>query len=573
VGKGGDGFNITNPPNGPVSSGVGLDPEGALVVNYANNTGQNLIWVPHTGTDMVSKIDTTTMKELARYRVGARDPSRTSVAPNGNAYVSSREGVGMTKISAMGQKCPDTNGDGVITTSTGPNNVLPYGQDDCVLWFRDLKPYEPNQRHEMIRGAAVQMVPGRIVTEKLADGAAGPPKVTWVPPREYVWTGGTEGRILHKLDGDTGEVVFSLELPIKIYGLAMDGRDRVEMGGPYLWITGGSPMGHLAHVDTSRCLDIASCTSTPVCTVQCSEKECKNTCDDAIVSYYSLNPANAYGITVDCKQRIWLGSATQGHANSDIKRYDPYAPSDQRLKRVAGTLETNGIAADGEGFVWGAFHRQNIVYKIHGETLKTVNLKVPTKGFGVARDGRIWSIANDESNELHVIEPTKDLSGTDKILRAVVTLTGNPYVYSDVTGQQLLLANNEPGVYRQVFDPCVEEDLDTLWRTVQWDADLPKRTNVIISLRTADTRAALTTAAWVTIAVTEANLVGSQTLEGILEKMGRAKYIEVQAQLFAEAGRPKGDTCYVSAESGASPRVKKLGVAKACVPKPPAPIY
>lgn len=567
VGQGGKGFDVTNPPNGPVSSGVGLDKDGAIIVNYANHAGQNLIWVPHTEQQMVSKIDTTTMKELARYRVGSADPSRTSVAPDGSAYVASRETAGITKISALGQNCPDTNGDGVVTTSKGPDDVLEYGKDDCVMWYTDIKPHQAHSKRHMLRGVAVQVVPGKMVTEKGSDGKN---KLTWVPPKEYVWTGGTQAFRLHKLDGATGKVLFTMEVPIRIYGMALDGRDRQELPGPYLWLTGGHGGHNLAHIDTSRCVDAASCMSQPVCVVNCSEADCKSTCDNAIVTHYMLDPAHAYGITVDCKQRVWLGSRS-ALGVSNVKRYDPFAPENKRLKLVPNTPITHGIAADGKGFIWGAYAEKATMYKINAETLKTVNLTVPTKGIGVDRAGLIWSIPNDETNQLHVVEPTNDLSGSDRIRNGVVTLTGNPYVYSDMTGQQLILASNEPGYYRQVFDPCEGDGVETRWQSFEWSAELPAETNVIISYRTADSRAGLTTAAWVTVPVTSANLQGSSDLEGVLTNAGRSTYLEIQAQLFAASGGPKGDSCYSGGLAGATPKVKKLAVKKMCIPQPPPP--
>ena len=52
--------------------------------------------------------------------------------------------------------------------------------------------------------------------------------------------------------------------------------------------------------------------------------------------------------------RIWLGGITN-FGIGPVKRYDPFAPVNQRLA-VAGT-ETNsvhGIAADANGWIWGA---------------------------------------------------------------------------------------------------------------------------------------------------------------------------------------------------------------------------
>jgi hypothetical protein len=565
VGKGGKAFDITNPPNGPVSDRVGLDSEGAIIVDFNNHAGQNLIWVPHTETGLVSKIDTTKRVELARYRVGAIDPSRTSVAPNGDAYVASREGVGLTKISALGKNCPDTNKDGVITTSTGPDNVLEWGKDDCVLWFTDIHPLQPEEDDEMIRGAAVQVVPGRLVTKKSASGET---TTSWVPPKEYVWVGGTQAQKLYKLDGDTGQAIVNMKSPLDVYGLAMDGRDRMEMGGPYLWISGGHGGHNIGHIDTSRCVDTASCLSEPICQVTCSENDCKNTCDNAIRAHYLLEPANAYGITVDCKQRIWLGSRSKLPV-SDVKRFDPFAPQNKRLKLVSGTPITHGIAADAAGFVWGAYADKDIVYKINGETLKTVNLSVPSKGLGVDRTGVIWSIPNNGRNELHIIEPTKDLSGADRITRGILKVTGTPYVYSDMTGQQLLLASNNPGYYRQIFDPCTPGGTETtVWKTIDWDTELPSGTHVVVNFRFSSTRAGLGTATWTTIDLTNANAVGSNEIESLVQGAGESAYVEMEARLFPATGGTANDACSTTSATGATPRVKKLSVNKVCVPKP-----
>jgi hypothetical protein len=35
---------------------------------------------------------------------------------------------------ALKSKCIDKNGNGQIETSTGANDIKPWGQDECVLW-------------------------------------------------------------------------------------------------------------------------------------------------------------------------------------------------------------------------------------------------------------------------------------------------------------------------------------------------------------------------------------------------------------------------------------------------------
>ena len=107
----------------------------------------------------VTKVDTTTYQILGRYAIGSHDPSRTSVNSLGDVFVGNRAGNTLTKVSAAGVDCPDTNGDNAITTSSGFNDVLAWGQDDCVLWDVPV----PGGPH--VRGVAAQdlLVPDPLV--------------------------------------------------------------------------------------------------------------------------------------------------------------------------------------------------------------------------------------------------------------------------------------------------------------------------------------------------------------------------------------------------------------------------
>ena len=121
-------------PNEDNSEGLRMDEEMGGLVLDSTSINTNLIWVANTGEGSVSKVDVRTFEELGRYSTG-HDPSRTSVNSAGDVYVGNRAGYSLTKISALGTECPDTNGDGVVTTSSG-HDVLAWGQDDCVLCER-----------------------------------------------------------------------------------------------------------------------------------------------------------------------------------------------------------------------------------------------------------------------------------------------------------------------------------------------------------------------------------------------------------------------------------------------------
>jgi len=96
------------------------------------------VWIANSGEHTVSKIDTRNMTEVGRYYTRPDhqgSPSRTSVSIDGRAVVVANRHGGLTKIWARQDDCQDLNNNGKIDTSTGKNNVLPFGSDECVAWY------------------------------------------------------------------------------------------------------------------------------------------------------------------------------------------------------------------------------------------------------------------------------------------------------------------------------------------------------------------------------------------------------------------------------------------------------
>lgn len=516
-------------PESNDSSNVVTDPEGALVLDRTGTRSPNLIWIANSPQNTVAKVDTTTFEELGRYHSGAGDPSRTSVNAVGDVYVGNRGGQSVSKISALGTECPDTNGDGVITTSSGPNDVLPYGQDDCVLWETPLG--------GDIRGVAAQ----DIMTEEVVDPDL-PPQIH---VDRYVWVGGLHGKV-YKLDGETGEILLSTAAPTPVYGLALDGQGQ-------LWMTGGGGGGHLGRIDTTVCVDDASC-DVQICEVSCQngpvtngvyQGSCPATCDTA-VKQRVLIPDGTYGITVDFGQRVWLGGG------SGLKRYDPTAPEATRL---TGTQHgfTHGVTADAKGWIWGAADAN--VVRMDGDTMDHTVFPVPhAKGMAVDRDGKIWVIGRQQA--AHVIEPGATLDAANVIADAVTGLV-QPYTYSDMTGLQATLAKNDPGYYREVFEGCEEGTLTT-WAELSWEVETPPDTSVMFRVRSADTHGGLASAKWVTVAtipadVSPADLGPKMSQQGAT--MGR--YMEVEVWLSVGKVDPTGLL---------TPKVKSFGLTHGCPP-------
>jgi len=529
-GKGGDGFDLDRDSN----DGVAIDSDGSLVLDNGKDGASAFIWIANTAEQTVSKISTDSRKEVARYRVGAVDPSRTSVSSTGDAYVGSRNGQGLTKLSALGKDCPDTNQDGVITTSSGPADLLPFGQDDCMLWFTTLT--------DAIRGVAAQDIPAATHVTPVAGGE---PKVTTTPSHHYVWAGGGTSGKLFKLDGETGKVLLTTTAPRGIYGLALD-------GSGLLWLTGGAYWGgSLGVIDTRTCIDDASC-NVPVCSATCSETACPDTCDGAVKSSITLSPDSAYGITVDCKQRVWLGGN-----GGPIKRYDPSAPADQRLTIAPDSAKTSGvhgIGADAKGWIWGAAPGRGVV-RLDAETLlqsALIETDYGAKGIAIAANGDVWAVT--QSTMAHVVKPGP-LLNDNTLEESAVTGLVSPYTYSDMTGEQLRLATNAPGHYRTSFEGC--KDGATTWRDFKFDAEVPKGTVAIFRGRGAASKQGLLQAKPVVLSVAPFQ-TGSTALGKT--SLGKARVIEIEVELLVEGGSNAG-RCD---RDRTTPRIKNLSVEFEC---------
>jgi hypothetical protein len=544
-GEGGEPFDPA------AATGLGIDMDGALVLRGAGGTGSKYIWIANTGEHTISKIDVETYVEEGRYLLDSGetryntgnygvDPSRTSVNLAGDAFVGSRAGSALTRISSLGEGCPDTNGDGVVTTSTGPMDVLPWGQDDCVLWQTKLS--------GTIRGVAAQDILGETKVEMRLDG---PPEVTSTPSEHYVWVGNTEAQ-LWKIDAETGAILIEMKAPTGVYGLALNGTGR-------LYSTAGGLGADFGWVDTTRCVDAASC-AVPRCDFTCEPGACGNACDGAVVARADLmlSAGSTYGITVDCKQRLWLGGSV-----GNVLRWDPSALPNTRLVEVPGSEYVMGIGADRNGWVWGA--RSDNVLRIQGDTLETAQLAVGgAKGIGIDANGKVWAVS--QAFEAYVVDPGADLNGA----AVVHTVTGlvSPYTYSDMTGEQLRLGTREPGYYRQVFEGCPATDaIPTEWLELTYEAELPAGTWIVFRARTADSAKDLASAPWVDIGAAPGR-DSPVEITPFFGGMDPGRLLEIEVELLTHA-TPTSVVDRCAASTGApvsieTPRLQSFGLSHRC---------
>jgi len=382
-GDGGTKFDVAEFPDG-----------GGGVECGCGNTEWSYIWIANSAEHTVSKINTRTLVEEGRYFTRADqsgNPSRTSVSIDARAVVVANRFGGVTKIWAREADCVDKNNNGMIDTSTGPGDVRPFDQDECIAW------------HSAYPGATVQ--------RPVAWTSGVLNQTTCEYENQKVWTStgadspmgpgycGASGTWVHRLDGETGVIEDTVLIPesdvpcaawgnwgFGFYGGAVDPDNN-------FWLsTFGA--GKLVRVDFDT-LD------------------------------YTVFNGSSYGVTVDTMGRPWVGDGPQ-RFNPGNGSFDP--PPNGTLPGAGGS----GIAEDHEGRMWAA--TTNGVGWVDRDTLTigdTVLLPAQGlyRGISVDVDGYVWAIPLGGTQAFKIDPDTYTFESVDGL--------NGPYTYSDMTGGQL----------------------------------------------------------------------------------------------------------------------------------------
>jgi hypothetical protein len=447
-----------------------------------------VMWIANAGEDTVSKIDTNTGRELARYRTGfgpagqpgyqphlgnayaGPAPSRTGVNTDGHLYIANRrfDNRPADVLKILSEGGIDRNGNGTIDTSSDLDNngvisgaeILPMGdtngngiieisevQDERVVWVQRV-------------GAASQL--GRSLC---LDTNGDPWLGTYQSPPQY-----------YKLDAATGMVIAGpiLTNGVNNYGCLVD-------SDGYLW--GASLGGFLVKLDTNT---------------------------NSLVNTYNHGAFGTdYGIALG-NGRVYEGSLG-GFS------YIEFNPNTNTFSAPAAFFASVlGVAVDGNGNILTA--------KVNGGVSKfapngAVIWNAPgqpgtteTRGVQVDSNGDVWGIHRVSNN-------ISKFRGSDGAPLGVFPIGNSPYTYSDATGISGFSTTNPTGNWRIIQDsgtPGHEWDKIT-WNT-EPQASVPPGTSITVDAR---------------VAATEAGLAGQSftpvTNGGALSLTGQ--FIEVRATL------------------------------------------
>jgi hypothetical protein len=308
------------------SGGSGMDDEGEFDFSY--------IWIANSGEGTMSKINTRTLVEEGRFIVrpdALGNPSRTSVNLSGDVAIANRSG-GLTKVSAVPERCIDINGDGMIQTSTSAA-TLPWGSDECVLWH---VPYAVESQRP------VAWAPGQWNQALCAY------------ENEDVWTAtgsNAAGIDVYLHDGENGMQLGSAHIPelqfdgYGIYGGAVDAQGN-------FWGTG---LGGILLIRVDRMT--FEHRTWPV-------------------------PVSSYGMTVDSDGYVWACSY-------DVGRFDPATEMWQTATGVGGS---GGCMGDGAGKIWLAADPLVAVDTATLAVVDTIDIPSYAHGVSIDFDGFVWGV-------------------------------------------------------------------------------------------------------------------------------------------------------------------------------------
>jgi len=526
----------TKDPNVKDANGVGINAAGDLVLQKTN-TNFNYMWIANTldalGTTggctygnsssfqpakapycrgTISKIDTVTRKEVARYytvtchskkgTTGCLDlhgktikrdfphaPSRTAVDYNFDVWVANRAFGGQPSASKIANSLSDCiarnsngikdtskdyNSDGVITLDCNGDGVPDNGSTTCTGAFAGKKPEFLGDDDECV-----------LFTINYGDPAATPTSSGDIGRSICLDTGASTGASnawvgtyyhnknqnrFYRIDGTTGKLngPYALTTGHYVYGCVVDSQG-------ILW--SADINGSVTYLNTKTPTQVGPLIKPP-------------------------SPSNLkfYGIAIDGNNNIWFG----GYSSYYVYRYRPDRSAWGNLhkgkwtwiKQPSACLHSRGIAADNRGKVWVAINNGYIFrvdqslgdgYQDQSGSKSYWPVKGTTIiGVGVDFGGNVWGISYEHgvASRLDV-----DAKGDPKLPPTATTNTvivgKNPYTYSDFTGYGLQNFTRPQGRYLYQIAPCAGGKKAT-WERVDWKATKPPGTDLLLRVRSGD---------------------------------------------------------------------------------------
>jgi choice-of-anchor A domain-containing protein len=463
-----------------------------LQLNTSSST-EPYIWIANYALDTVTKMDTRTGKQVAKYHSvlvrnwdgsvptvanpgsGCNSPSRTAVDGQGNAFAVNRAVCGnsasVTKYAGTLSACVDRNNNGVIDTSSDANgngiiemNASEFkGQaDECILYTKNFA--APG---DLGRGAAVD-----------AD--------------QNIWVSGFSSSKLWKLNGATGALM-----------QVIDPRAQTRLSS-YIYGIAIGPNGFIYTSDIQSRILMKINPNNPA---------------GSEVAGVLTSPYSTYGLAVDKNGTVFLGAWQNNGANLVRADFNGGGVTLHGAGQGGCSGLTRGVAVDQNGDVWTSCYSTNRLLKFNAAGVLQGSWPVGAGPVGTAVDGdrKIWTV-NQSADTATRYDPVTGAT-------ASFPTGGSPYSYSDMTGFQQRNFTQRQGDWTVVYDSGVE---NAVWGPVRWNREpqgsVPPNTTITVEARTAATAADLANVPWVTVA------------NGAAPGLADGRFIEVRATLRIQVG-------------------------------------
>ena len=397
----------------------------------------NFIWVAVSTKGTIVKINTETGVVLGEYRTAPegqpQDPSRTTVDHNGNVWATNRAGNSVVHVGLLENgQCVDRNGNGVIDTSSGPNDIFAWSNagsadtdggvstanDECILHYTRVN--SSGTRHVSVN------------------------------TDNDIWVSGTGGQRFDLIDGRTGLIKRSeLSVGYGGYGGLIDKNGVIWSARPLLrWdtakpLTGPNGVNWIGYSHDSYGLCIDS--QGNVWNTELGSLTRKFAPDGTLLGIFPHGFGVAQGCVVGRNDDVWVahsilgGASTVGHLKND----------GTYIGNVSVGSGPTGVAVDGAGKIWATNYYSRTVSRI---------------------DPNAGPIGADGITPVGLVDFT------------TVDLGGNLYNYSDMTGSTLSGAPAE-GTWAVVFDsqlPGAE------WGRIGWTAGVCGEGAIVVTIASSE---------------------------------------------------------------------------------------
>ncbi len=436
-GPAGDGITYTTTDDFETGTMLGLEAADGSMRLVESWSAPPYLWVPTTSLGVVSRIDVADGSELGRYRTGpdrALEPSAVAVDLDGSCWVGNQAAGTVVKIGLEERgDCVDRDSDGVVDTSrdddgdgaiTG-DELLPWGADECVL-------YEV----VLVDGARAVHVPGDGHGDYLANGVG----ALAVDADNGVWVGVRADRLVHRLDGDSGAVLETVDLSNE----ELEPNAAVVDGGGRVWIAGW-PSTELLRLDTAGGVDL----------------------------FFQLGHAGR-SVAVDGGGGLLAAEGDGGLVSRlATETGDPEWTVD------AG-VDAEGVKATEDGDIWVAVPGGGVVRRFTpgGFVRATIPIGGAPREIAIDAAGKVWTLG-PASSVIERLDPATNRNDLDLQLAGA---DGHDVV-GDLTGVVSRSLTTRIGSWRVVFDAI---EAGTPWGTVSWTGTTPAGAATRVRVRSSE---------------------------------------------------------------------------------------